>query len=1011
MATFVAPKTAQLQLLQGHGLPSKGPVAPAALRRLAVERPVDQQPATAPASSSSSSAAKPSFSSTTSSSKVALPGSVALSTAVMGLAINGRRWRRKVDAKRHHRLVLRATAADDIDGIPREREKYTDAAWSAMEEAPQVAVRLQSQSVESEHVLLALLEQQVSVTGGLAARIFEKCGLTTQAVKDKISTWSETQPKIVTSTGGDPPGSMAGRSLVAMVTDALRLSISMSDKFISVEHLVMAFSKDTRCGQRLFMELGVTEGKLKTVIDDVRGTNKVENQNPEGTYESLEKYGTDLTAMAREGKVDPVIGRDDEIRRVIQILARRTKNNPVIIGEPGVGKTAIVEGLAQRIVEGDVPQALKDKKVVSLDMGAMIAGAKYRGEFEERLKAVLKEIKDADGQIITFIDEIHTIVGAGASGGSMDAGNLLKPLLARGELRCVGATTLDEYRQYIEKDAALERRFQQVLAQEPKVEDCVSILRGLKSRYETHHGVRISDRACVAAAVLADRYITERFLPDKAIDLIDEAAAKVKMAVTSKPMNLETVERKILQLEMERLSVGGDTDSQSRQRLETIDDDLKDLKVEQAQYEAEWMKEREKLTSLQTVQNKIAELETQLAQAERDYDLARAQQIKYGDLAPLQKQLEEIETANKESGESADEVSEMDIQEIVSNQTGIPLERMSMGDKQRLMNLEEELHQRVIGQDDAVRAVAEAVQRSRYGLSDPNRPIASFLFLGPTGVGKTELAKSLAEWLFDDEESMIRVDMSEYMEKFAVSRLTGAPPGYVGYEEGGQLTEPVRRRPYCVILFDEMEKAHPDVFNLLLQILDDGRCTDSQGRTVDFKNVVIVMTSNVGSESIAELGLDIDSDAGAQQSKEDDVAEAVREAMASVFRPEFLNRIDETIIFRPLGRVDLREIARLQLKRVEKRLEERQLSLEVTEEALDLIAERGYDPTFGARPVKRSIVANVETPISQKGLQGAFEDGDTIRIGMENNELTYTKAAQTKRSLGGMIKDWIAPKK
>jgi len=887
-----------------------------------------------------------------------------------------------------------STAASDDDGIPREREKYTDAAWSAMEEAPNISVKCRDQYVESDHIFLALAEQQVSTTGGLCARILGKAGVKIEDAKDKVYDWSNRQPKIsqTSSGGGAPPPNAAGRSTVSMISEALRLSIQMGDKFISVEHLLLAFCKDSRCGQRLLLELGVQEDALKDAIASVRGKQTVTTQAPESTYEALNTYGTDLTQMAREGKLDPVIGRDDEIRRVIQILARRSKNNPVIIGEPGVGKTAIVEGLAQRIINGDVPTALQDKDVISLDIGGMVAGAKYRGEFEERLKAVLAEIKNADGKVISFIDEIHTIVGAGASGGSMDAGNLLKPLLARGELRCVGATTLDEYRKYIEKDAALERRFQQVLVAEPTVPDCISVLRGLKSRYEIHHGVRISDRACVAAAVLSNRYVADRFLPDKAIDLVDEASAKVKMEVTSKPTELERIDRRILQLEMERFSVMGDEDSQSRSRLESIDTELSTLKAEQATAEDAWRKERESITSLQEVRQKIEDLERDLADAERKCDLERASRIKYGDLVELQKKREEMEQEAAEKGGTSEEVTEQDIQEVVSMQTGIPLERMSMGDKQRLMNLEGELKKRIIGQDNAVTAAAQAIQRSRYGLSDPNRPIASLLFLGPTGVGKTELAKALAQWLFDTEESMVRIDMSEYMEKFNVSRLTGAPPGYVGYEEGGQLIEPVRRRPYCVILFDEMEKAHPDVFGLMLQILDDGRCTDSQGRTVDFKNTVIVMTSNVGSEAIAELGVGLD-EADAE-TKEAEVAEAIREAMAGVFRPEFLNRIDETIIFRPLGRTSLKEIANLQVKRVQERLQDRQITLEVTDAAMGVIAERGYDPSFGARPIKRSVVANIETPLAQRGLGGEIDDGASVRIDVDGNqELTYSQVS------------------
>lgn len=903
--------------------------------------------------------------------------------------------KRRTQHPHFHNVVCRAgvaaAGADDFGGVPRDREQYTDAAWQVMTEASNVAQRCQSQYVESEHAFLAMLEQSVSATGALGTRILQKAGVKTEDAVAKANAWIQQQPKVTSSSGAGPPSNAAGRSIIALMQEAANIKSQLGDKFISIEHLLLSFSKDTRCGQRMFSDLGLSEEKLKEAVSAVRGSQKVTSQAPENTYEALKTYGTDLTQLAREGKLDPVIGRDDEIRRVIQILARRSKNNPVIIGEPGVGKTAIVEGLATRIIDGDVPQALKDKEVISLDIGGMVAGAKFRGEFEERLKAVLAEIRDSDGRVISFIDEIHTIVGAGASGGAMDAGNLLKPLLARGELRCVGATTLDEYRQYIEKDAALERRFQQVMVLQPNVPDCVSILRGLKSRYELHHGVRISDRALVAAAVLSNRYIADRFLPDKAIDLMDEASAKVKMEVTSKPAELERADRRILQLEMERLSVSNDTDSQSLQRLDSIDDELKQLKEIQAEAQEKWLQERAVMTTLQEVRQKIEDLERQLAEAERSYNLNRAGEIKYGELAPLQKQLQEMEQNADQAGSSAEDVTERDIQEVVSAQTGIPLERMSMGDKQRLVNLAEELHERVVGQNKAVDAVAEAIQRSRFGLNDPNRPIASCLFLGPTGVGKTELAKALAEWLFDSEESLVRIDMSEYMEKFSVSRLTGAPPGYVGYEEGGQLTEPVRRRPYCVLLFDEMEKAHPDVFGILLQILDDGRCTDSQGRTVDFKNTVIIMTSNVGSDAIADMGLDFSgTDASA---KEDELSERVREAMAAVFRPEFLNRIDETIIFRPLGRAELSQICGLQLKRVQQRLQERSMELEVTDKALEVIAERGYDPTFGARPIKRSIVANVETPLAQRGLTGEIGEGDVVRIDCDSQgELTYSKA-------------------
>jgi len=889
-------------------------------------------------------------------------------------------------ALKQHRLprhiARSATSTEASADVPRDRERYTDAAWKAMEDAPIVAARYNSQMVETEHVFLALLEQPVSGTTGLASRILQKVGVNVVDATEKVSTFAEKQPKMQ---GGGQQS--AGRSLVNMIQDAASESLKLKDEYISVEHMLIGLIRDARCGQRIMLELGLQEGSLKDAITAIRGSGRVTSQAPEDTYEALSTYGTDLTQMAREGKLDPVIGRDEEIRRVIQILARRSKNNPVIIGEPGVGKTAIVEGLARRIVEGDVPQTLMDKKVIALDIGGMVAGAKFRGQFEERLKAVLKEIKDADGKIISFIDEMHTIVGAGGSGGAMDAGNLLKPLLARGELRCVGATTLDEYRKYIEKDAALERRFQQVMVPEPTVPDCVSILRGLKPRYELHHGVRISDRACIAAAMLSNRYVADRFLPDKAIDLLDEAAAKVKMQVTSKPADLERLDRRILQLEMERLSVANDSDSSSQSRLDDLEKELDALKAEQAGMEDVWKTQRESLNALQDVKQQIEALEQELAEAERGYDLEKAGTIKWGSLIPLQKELQEMEESS--SSGAVDEVTELDIQQVVAMQTGIPLERMTLGDKQRLINLEGELHRSVVGQDDAVRAVAEAVQRSRFGLSDPNRPIASLLFLGPTGVGKTQLAKSLALWLFDSEEAMVRIDMSEYMEKFSVSRLTGAPPGYVGYEEGGQLTEPVRRRPYTVLLFDEMEKAHPDVFGLLLQVLDDGRCTDSQGRTVDFKNTVIIMTSNVGSDIIAE-GLSMEGETARMTDEE--VTQAVREAMAGTFRPEFLNRIDESIIFRPLTRSDLREIATLQLDRVRERLADRNISLEVTEKALDVIADRGYDPSFGARPIKRSIVANVETPLAQQGLAGNVVDGDAVKIDVgSDGELTYDR--------------------
>ena len=716
------------------------------------------------------------------------------------------------------------------------------------------------------------------------------------------------------------------------------------------------------------------------------------DQNPEGKYESLSKYGRDLTEFARRGKLDPVIGRDDEIRRTIQILSRRTKNNPVLIGEPGVGKTAIAEGLAQRIISGDVPQSLKDRQLISLDMGALIAGAKYRGEFEERLKAVLKEVTESQGQIILFIDEIHTVVGAGATQGAMDAGNLLKPMMARGELRCIGATTLDEYRKYIEKDAALERRFQQVYVDQPSVEDTISILRGLKERYEVHHGVKISDNALVAAATLSTRYISDRFLPDKAIDLMDEAAARLKMEITSKPEELDEIDRKVLQLEMERLSVDKDTSAAARERLQKIEKELADLKEEQRAFTAQWQSEKDIITDIQTIKEEIDKVNIEIQQAERDYDLNRAAELKYGKLIELHRQLEaaEVKLAQSQTtGKSLlrEEVTEADIAEIISKWTGIPLTKLVATEREKLLYLEDELHKRVIGQEEAVTAVAEAIQRSRAGLADPNRPIASFIFLGPTGVGKTELAKTLANYLFDADDALIRIDMSEYMEKHAVSRLIGAPPGYVGYEEGGQLTESIRRRPYAVILFDEIEKAHPDVFNVLLQVLDDGRVTDSQGRTVDFKNTVIIMTSNIGSQYILDLAGD--------DSKDFEMRTRVLEALSRSFRPEFLNRIDDTIVFHSLKKEQLRDIVKIQVARLEKRLTDRKLALKLAESALDFLANVGYDPVYGARPLKRTIQKELETIIAKGILRGDFKEGDTVFVEVQNERLAFNRLPAT----------------
>ncbi|MBC8122056.1 MAG: ATP-dependent chaperone ClpB [Gemmatimonadaceae bacterium] len=866
---------------------------------------------------------------------------------------------------------------------PTNPNQFTEKAWEIIARAPDIAKQARQQQLESEHLMKSLLEQE-----GLAVSIFSKVGADTQKLRDRTEQFINRQPKL----GGTSENIYLGRSLDTLLDRAEEYRKQYGDDFISIEHLILAFLKDDRFGRSLYREAGLSEQKLKEAVDQIRGSQKVTDQNPEGKYEALEKYGRDLTQLAREGKLDPVIGRDDEIRRTIQILSRRTKNNPVLIGEPGVGKTAIAEGLAQRIVGGDVPESLQDRKLVSLDMGAMIAGAKYRGEFEERLKAVLKEVTTAQGQIVVFIDEIHTVVGAGATQGAMDAGNLLKPMLARGELRCIGATTLDEYRKYIEKDAALERRFQQGYIDQPTVVDTISILRGLKERYEVHHGVRISDSALVAAAVLSDRYISERFLPDKAIDLMDEAAAKLKMEITSKPEELDEIDRKILQLEMERLSLGKESDAASRERLERLDRELADLKEEQANFNARWQADKQVIDRIQSLKEEADRLNIEIQQAERDYDLNRAAELKYGNLDQNQKQLREAEAYLEEvqsAGRSLlrEEVTEEDIAEIIAKWTGIPVSKLVESEKEKLLQLEDELHKRVVGQDEAVTAVSDAVQRSRAGLSDPNRPVASFIFLGPTGVGKTELAKALAAFLFDTEDAMVRIDMSEYMEKHTVSRLIGAPPGYVGYEEGGQLTEAVRRRPYTVILFDEVEKAHPDVFNVMLQILDDGRVTDSQGRTVDFKNTVIILTSNIGSQFILDLGGD--------DTKYELMQERVMEAMRSHFRPEFLNRVDEMIIFRNLRRDQLREIVKLQVQRLEKRLVDRKLALKLSDAALDFIAEVGYDPVYGARPLKRAIQRELETQIAKRILRNEFGDGDTIFVDVEYERLAFKQLPAT----------------
>ncbi|KAJ8750310.1 hypothetical protein K2173_014225 [Erythroxylum novogranatense] len=859
------------------------------------------------------------------------------------------------------------------------QNEFTDMAWQAIVSSPDVAKENKHQIVETEHLMKALLEQK----NGLARRIFTKVGIDNTQLLESTDKFIQRQPKVL----GESAGSMLGRDLEALIQRAREFKKEYGDQFVSVEHLVLAFAQDQRFGRQLFRDFQVSLPSLKSAIESIRGRQSVIDQDPEGKYEALEKYGKDLTAMAKAGKLDPVIGRDDEIRRCIQILSRRTKNNPVLIGEPGVGKTAISEGLAQRIVQGDVPQALMNRKLISLDMGALIAGAKYRGEFEDRLKAVLKEVTESDSQIILFIDEIHTVVGAGATNGAMDAGNLLKPMLGRGELRCIGATTLDEYRKYIEKDPALERRFQQVYVDQPSVEDTVSILRGLRERYELHHGVRISDGALVEAAILSDRYISGRFLPDKAIDLVDEAAAKLKMEITSKPTALDEINRSVLKLEMERLSLTNDTDKASKDRLSRLEAELSLLKKKQAELTEQWEHEKSVMTRIQSIKEEIDRVNLEIQQAEREYDLNRAAELKYGSLNSLQRQLGSAEKELDEymkSGKSMlrEEVTGDDIAEIVSKWTGIPVSKLKQSEREKLLYLEEELHKRVVGQDPAVKAVAEAIQRSRAGLSDPRRPIASFMFMGPTGVGKTELAKALASYLFNTEEALVRIDMSEYMEKHAVSRLIGAPPGYVGYEEGGQLTEIVRRRPYSVILFDEIEKAHSDVFNVFLQILDDGRVTDSQGRTVSFTNTVIIMTSNVGSQYI----LDTD-DSEPKEMAYETIKQRVMEAARSVFRPEFMNRVDEYIVFQPLDRGQISSIVRLQLERVQKRIADRKMKILVTDAAVELLGSLGYDPNYGARPVKRVIQQHVENELAKGILRGEFKDEDTILM---DTEVTVT---------------------
>jgi ATP-dependent Clp protease ATP-binding subunit ClpB len=872
--------------------------------------------------------------------------------------------------------------------------RFTEKAQASVRAAQTLATRYSNQQIEVEHLLLALLEQE----GGLVPSVLSKAAVNVDALRQAVEGEIGKFPKVSGPSGPVDQVYITARLnkiFVAAEDEAKKLM----DDYISVEHLLLAIIDEGGAASRILNTLGANRQRIETVLKEVRGNQRVTTQNPEATYASLERYGRDLTKAAAQGKLDPVIGRDDEIRRVIQVLSRRTKNNPVLIGEPGVGKTAIVEGLAQRIIRGDVPESLKNKRIVTLDMGALVAGAKYRGEFEERLKAVLKEVQESNGEIILFIDEMHTIVGAGAAEGSMDASNLLKPMLARGELHCIGATTLDEYRKRIEKDAALERRFQPVQVDQPTVEDTISILRGLNERYEVHHGVRIKDSALVSAAVLSHRYISDRFLPDKAIDLVDEAAAKLRTEIDSMPAELDENLRRVMQLEIEREALKKETDSASKLRLEKLEKELANLRANADALKAQWTTEKEAVQKVRSVREEMEHTKVAIDQAEREYDLNKAAELRYGKLSQLEKQLHEYEAGLDKPKHGSrllkEEVDEEDIAEVVSRWTGIPVSKLLEGELQKLLALEEHLHKRVVGQNEAVSAVSDAVIRARSGLKDPNRPIGSFIFLGPTGVGKTELARALAEFLFDDEHAMIRIDMSEYQEKHTVARLIGAPPGYIGYEEGGQLSEAVRRRPYSVVLFDEVEKAHSDVFNVLLQILDDGRLTDGQGRVVNFKNTIIIMTSNVGSHLILEYRGD--SEGSAYETMKNSVLNELRRH----FRPEFLNRVDEIIVFQALTLEDLSHIVDIQLERLRKRLDERRINLELTGEARLHLAKVGYDPVYGARPLKRTIQREIETPLSRLILKGDVKDNSMVQVAVSNDQITFNSQAQTAAEAAG----------